>query len=65
MFACPPVLPLHGVPLHAFAFGVLERLSLTVSLLSCVPADLGGFVPVVLPGVGPLASSLHDPGHTV
>ena len=54
----------HGVLLHAFAFWVLDRLSLTVFLLS-LPAARGGFVPVALLGLGSLASPLHDPGHPV
>ena len=53
----------HGVLL--LAFQVIVRLSLTVCLLSCVLAALGGFAPVVLPSLGPLAFSLHDPGHPV
>ena len=61
VLACPPVPPLLGVLLLAFVFLVLARLSRTVHLPFCVLAALGGFAP----GLGPLAFSLHDPGHPV
>ena len=65
VLACPPALPLHSVLLLAIAFQVMVPLSLTVCVLSCVFAALGGFAPVALPGLSPLAFSLHDPGHPV
>ena len=53
VLTCPPVLPLLGVLLLAFC------------LAFCVFAALGGFAPVAHTGLGPLAFSLHDPGHPV
>ena len=65
MPACPPVLPMLDGLLFAFAFLVFALHSRTVCLPFCVLAALGGFAPVAHTGLGPLAFSLHDPGHPV